>query len=187
MAGKKVVNLRPTSAVTRGVNGGVGPDGTFEETFIRLFPRAYRLARRILGDAAAAEDVAAEALARAYAQWPKVESLPYRDGWVLRVTTNLAIDRLRRHPANQPIPAELLAEDALVLRLALTAALRTLPRRQRQAVALRYLGEMTEAEVAQALEVSVGTVKTHTHRGLAALRSTLGPEMAEVIPVGMDS
>ncbi len=168
------------------MNGGAGPTETFEDTFTRLFPRAYRLARRILGDAEAAEDVAAEALARAYAQWPRVESLPYRDGWILKVTTNLAIDRLRRHPADQPVPAALLAEDALVLRLALTAALRSLPRRQRQAVALRYLGELSEAEVAKALDVSVGSVKTHTHRGLAALRTKLGPEMAEVIPVAVD-
>ena len=180
------VNPAAHRAVYRKVNGGAGPVEAFEETFTRMFPRAFRLARRILGDSAAAEDVAAEALARAYAQWPKVESLPYRDGWVLRVTTNLAIDRLRRHRPDQPVPAELLAEDALVLRLALTAALRSLPRRQRQAVALRYLGEMSESEVAQALDVSVGTVKTHTHRGLAALRTRLGPEMAEVIPVAVD-
>ncbi|MGQ0743104.1 MAG: sigma-70 family RNA polymerase sigma factor [Acidimicrobiales bacterium] len=180
------VNLRDPSAVTKAVNGGAGSAETFEETFSRLFPRAFRLARRILGDAASAEDVAAEALARAYAQWPRVEALAYRDGWILKVTTNLAIDRLRRHPPDQPVPAELLAEDALVLRLALTAALRSLPRRQRQAVALRYLGEMSEAEVAKTLDVSVGAVKTHTHRGLVALRAKLGDDMGEVIPVGLE-
>lgn len=151
-----------------------------------MFPRAFRLARRILGDPAAAEDVAAEALARAYARWPKVSVLPYRDGWVLRVAANLSIDRLRRHPAEQAVSPALLAEDALVLRLAITAALRTLPRRQREAVALHYLGDLTDAQVAEALGVSVGTVKTHIHRGLEALRSELGPELEEVVPVGVE-
>ena len=77
---------------------GVREDGSFEAAFDELFPRAVRLANRLLGDRAAAEDVAAEALARAYARWPKVGGLPYRDGWVLKVATNLAIDRLRRRP-----------------------------------------------------------------------------------------
>lgn len=157
----------------------------FEGAFDNLFPRAFRLARRILGDPAAAEDVAAEALARTYAHWNKVASLPYRDGWVLRVATNLAIDRLRRHPADRPVPPALLAEDALVLRLALTAALRDLPRRQRQAIALHYLAELTDAEVAQALGISTGTVKTHIHRGLQSLRDRLGTELGEVTPVAV--
>ncbi|MGH9190821.1 MAG: RNA polymerase sigma factor [Acidimicrobiales bacterium] len=167
------------------MSGGAGPAEGFEGAFDTLFPRAFRLARRILGDPHAAEDVAAEALARTYAHWSKVSTLPYRDGWVLRVATNLAIDRLRRHPTDRPVSPELLAEDALVLRLALTAALRGLPRRQREAIALHYLGDLTDAEVALALKVSVGTVKTHIHRGLESLRSRLGPELEEVVPVGV--
>ena len=58
-----------------------------------------------------------------------------------------------------------------MLRIALVAALGSLPRRQRQAVALRYLGDLSDGEVAVALGISVGSVKTHIHRGLGALRS----------------
>jgi RNA polymerase sigma-70 factor (sigma-E family) len=168
------------------VNGGAGPADGFEAAFDSLFPRALRLARRIIGDPGTAEDIAAEALARTYARWSKVSTLPWRDGWVLRVTTNLAIDRLRSHPTDRPIPPELLAEDTLVLRLVLTAALRDLPKRQREAIALHYLADLSDAQVAEALGVSVGTVKTHIHRGLQSLRSRLGPELEEVTPVAVD-
>ena len=158
----------------------------FEEAFDRLFPRAFRLARRMLGDVAMAEDVAAEALARAYAQWPRVSGLPYCDAWVLRVATNLAIDQVRRHPAQVQCPASADTEELVTLRLALAAALVALPRRQRQVVTLRYLGELSEPEVAAALGISCGSVKTHVHRGLAALRARLGPSIEEVVPLGVD-
>ena len=158
----------------------------FEEAFDRLFPRAVRLARRMLGDLTTAEDIAAEALARAYAQWPRVSALPHCDAWVLRVATNLAIDHLRHHPPQlRPLPSADIGE-LVTLRMALAAALVNLPRRQRQVVTLRYLGELSESEVAMALGISCGSVKTHVHRGLAALRARLGPSIEEVVPLGMD-
>ena len=163
-------------------------EDSFEDAFDELFPRAFRLARRILGDASAAEDVAAEALARAYARWSRVGSLPWRDGWVLRVASNLAIDALRRQGKvlAMPLAEYARAEDEVVaLRLALAAALPRLPKRQRQAVTLRYLGGLTDMEVAEALGISAGSVKTHIHRGLAALRERLGPGFEEVVPVGI--
>ena len=63
-----------------------------------------------------------------------------------------------------------------MLRRTLVQALLRLPRRQREAVALRYLVDLPEREVASVLGLSTGTVKTHLHRGLAALRTVLGPE-----------
>src|SRR5207253_7822190 len=164
------------------------PD-SFEQAFDELFPRAFKLARRLVGDTDVAEDIAAEALARAYANWPRVSTLAYRDGWVLRVAANLAVDRVRRQPEviAVPTPAGPDADDPVVLRLALVAALGSLPRRQRQAVALRYLGDLTDGEVAVALGISVGSVKTHIHRGLRALRRRLGPGIEEVVPLGLES
>jgi len=162
------------------------PDDGFEEAFDELFPRAVRLAHRLLGDRTAAEDVAAEAMARAYARWPRVSGPPYRDGWLLKVTTNLAIDRLRRRPPEiVPAPADDF-EDGVELRLALNAALLTLAPRQRQAAALRYLGGLSDREVAQALGISLGSVKTHIHRGLKGLRARLGVSLEEVVPVALD-
>ena len=175
----------------RSVAGGrrearIGSDDGFEEAFDELFPRAVRLAQRLLGDKAAAEDVAAEAMARAYARWPKVSALPYRDGWLLKVTTNLAIDRLRRRPPEVgPAPAEEF-EDGVALRMALNAALLTLAPRQRQAVALRYLGGLSDREVALALGISLGSVKTHIHRGLNGLRARMGAGLEEVALIAVD-
>jgi hypothetical protein len=67
-----------------------------------------------------------------------------------------------------------------VLRLALAAALAKLPRRQREAVVLRYLADLPERDVAAALGISPGTVGAHVHRGLAALRQWLGEDFEEV-------
>jgi RNA polymerase sigma factor (sigma-70 family) len=161
------------------VGVGGGEDNGFEAVYRELFPRAATLAYRLLGERAAAEDVAAEALARTFAHWPKVSKLPHRDGWVLRVATNLAIDATRRRRV-VPEPAHSHdAAEAATLRLALVAALRSLPRRQRQAVALRYLSGLREEEVATALGVSASTASTHLQRGLASLRRHLGEGFRE--------
>ena len=82
------------------MKGDTGLQQTVEERFVaafgRLYPRALRVAYRVVGDVSTAEDVAAEALARAYAHWERIESLPWLEGWVLRVTANLALDIARR-------------------------------------------------------------------------------------------
>jgi len=156
----------------------------FEAVYRELFPRAATLAYRLLGNRTAAEDVAAESLARAYAKWSKVAKLPYRDGWILRVALNLAIDATRRRPLALIAQEPLDATEAAIVRLALVNALRSLPRRQRQAVALRYLSGFRETEVAEALGVSAGTASTHLRRGLDALRSRLGNDFREDVFVG---
>lgn len=156
----------------------LGDDG-FEEAFDDLLNRAVRAARRILGDLPASEDVAAEAMARAYAQWPKIKDLDYRGAWVARVAANLAIDVTRRRPAWMSATAARSTEDASVERLAVLAAVRRLPRRQREVIALSYLSDVAEADVARVLGISAGTVKQHLHRGLESLRKTLGPDSEE--------
>lgn len=173
-------------AGTRRREARADPDDGFEEAFDELFPRAVRLATRLLGDRAAAEDVAAEAMARAYARWPRVAGLPYRDGWLLKVTTNLAMDRLRRRPPEIGPAPDSEFEDGVALRLALNAALLTLAPRQRQAVTLRYLAGLSDREVALALGISLGSVKTHIHRGLNGLRARLGAGLEEVTPIAVD-
>jgi RNA polymerase sigma factor (sigma-70 family) len=154
------------------------PD-SFEAAYSSLFVRAAKVAYRLLGDGAAAEDVAAEALARAYVNWSRIEGLANRDGWVLRVASNLAIDASRRR-VPRSAPAEPLdATEATTLRLALVAALNSLPRRQRQAVILRYLTGLGSDEVAAVLGVSAGTASTHLRRGLEGLRLRLGHDFRE--------
>jgi RNA polymerase sigma factor (sigma-70 family) len=119
--------------------------------------------------------VAQEALARAFARWAKVEQ--WAPAWVSKVAANLALDVVRRrarHRSDRPVPDEVDPAPGVVERQALVAALRALPRRQREAVVLRYLADLPEAEVAQLLGCTTGSVKRHTHRGVAGLRATLG-------------
>jgi RNA polymerase sigma factor (sigma-70 family) len=152
---------------------------SFDAAFERLYPRARIMAYRILGDVGRSEEIASEALARAYARWSKLSTVDYVDAWVLRVTVNLAIDVTRRRPPPvvAPTPGDAGAELA-VLRLALVEALRSLPPRQREAIALRYLADLRETDVAEALGISLGSVKTHVHRGLDTLRRRMGSDRA---------
>ena len=159
------------------------PGDEFDAVFTRLYPRARDLAHRLLGSAADAEEAAAEALTRTLVQWGKVSCLDHLDAWVLRVTANVAIDmgRKRRRRFRRRALFEDNPVDHVATRLHLEAALRRLPRRQQEAVVLRHLAGLSEADVAEALGVSVNSVKTHVQRGLAALRSDaalLEPEVS---------
>ncbi len=156
----------------------------YDDRFDHLAVLAHRVAFRIVGDRRDAEDVAQEALARAYVRWRRVSA--YDEAWVTRVAANLAIGVVRRRRAT-PELAERRTNDhaaATVERAALVAALESLPPRQREVVVLRHLADLPEAEVARQLGCSVGTVKTHAHRGLAALRAALG-EPAPAGPGGL--
>jgi RNA polymerase sigma-70 factor (sigma-E family) len=147
----------------------------FEADFDRLLGRAYRHAQRMVGDPTLAEDLAAEALTRTYVHWPRIRKYDHLDAWVLRVVTNLAIDAFAKKRVPVDTAPPIAPEDAAVLRVTLAQALRSLPPRQRDAVVLRYLVDMSEADVAQALGVAPGTVKSHLHRAVEHLRRALGP------------
>jgi RNA polymerase sigma-70 factor (ECF subfamily) len=151
---------------------------TFDERFDALSAVAYRVAFRLLGNRGEAEEVAQEALARAYARWRTVAA--HDEPWVARVAINLAISRTRRRRPtvvfDETLDAVRRGDDAFAVeRLALVAALRDLPARQRQVVALRYLADLPEADVASVLHISRGSVKQHAHRGLGRLREALAP------------
>jgi RNA polymerase sigma factor (sigma-70 family) len=154
-------------------------NGDYDDFFRRVLPRAVAVARRVTGERASAEDAAVEALARAHLQWKRIGTVPWREAWVLRVA---AREALRHLPRQRRLPAPAATDDAtesVVLRQALIAALRRLPNRQREAIVLRYLADMTEADVGLALGIHQGTVKTHLHRGLAALRVLMGRDLKE--------
>lgn len=151
----------------------MGQGVRFEEAFPDLYRLAYRVSFRVLGDRGDAEDVAQEALARAHLRWARLREKP--EGWVVTVATNLSIDRHRRRRrlsnlVNEPLA---LVDIHLTERIDLARALRRLPRRQREVVVLRYLADWSESDVAAALGISAGAVKSHASRGLAALRHHL--------------
>jgi RNA polymerase sigma-70 factor (sigma-E family) len=158
---------------------------SYDERFDALATLSYQVAYRMVGSREDARDIAQEALARAYVRWPKVRDKA--GGWVARVTTNLSLDLLRRRNRRAPIGPDDAGDTAgaAAERADLAAALGRLPRRQRDAVALRYLADLPEADVAAAMGCSVGTVKQHTHRGLAALRTSLDLSTAAESPNGV--
>lgn len=147
----------------------------FDQRFEALAAVAYRVAYRLLGNRSDAQEVAQEALARAFASWPAVSQ--HAEPWVARVSTNLAIARWRRRRPSDVLQSEGTTigdvEDKTLQRLGLAEALRRLPRRQREAIALRYLADLSERDVAAAMSTSVGSVKQHTHRALDRLRHEL--------------
>ena len=162
-----------------------GEDETeFTAVFRDLYPQAYRVALRLLGDRAAAEDAAAEAFARAFADWPRVRDLEYRTAWVMKVTGNVALNLLARKPPPVAPAGTVEEEDLVATRMALISALSALPRRQQEAIVLHHLAGLPEIEVAAVLGVAPNTVKTHLKRGMQSLRGnadlepTRGPRVA---------
>ncbi len=146
----------------------------FEEAYEPMRRAAYRAAYRLLGRRTVAEDIAGEALARAYSRWPSVST--HAEPWVVTVATNLALDIARQRARAARRGTELVDPqpvDQVETRLDLQAALLALPRRQREVVALRFLGDFSEQATATALGLSVGTVKSHASRGLSRLRTTV--------------
>jgi RNA polymerase sigma factor (sigma-70 family) len=146
----------------------------FEDRYEELYLCALRAARRIVGDRETSRDVASEAVARAYSRWKRIE--PHAVAWVTRVTVNLALDIVRRKPVPAVGSPPAVAEPSLD-RLVLASHLARLPRRQRQAIVLRYLLDLDEEQTAQMLGVTVGTVHTHVTRALARIRVELPPDL----------
>jgi RNA polymerase sigma factor (sigma-70 family) len=161
------------------LSSAAGSVERFEVFFRRLLPRAVAVAQRVTGERASAEDAAVEALTKAHLRWSYLAGEEWRDLWVLRVSVNEAIRHLPR--AARPITAPVCVDlaEMVATREMLGWALTALPRRQREVVVLRHLLGLSEVEVATALQVSHGTVKTHLRRGLAVLRLRLEPNRKE--------
>ncbi len=150
---------------------------------VRLTPRLFGHAQRVLGDAAEAEDVTQEALLRLWRIAPE-----WRSGgakvttWLYRVVANLCTDRLRKRvstpldevaePADPAPSAHQRLQDTARMD-ALQAALDSLPDRQRQAVVLRHIDGLANPEIAVILEVGVEAVESLTARGKRALSAAL--------------
>ncbi|HEX4190597.1 MAG TPA: SigE family RNA polymerase sigma factor [Marmoricola sp.] len=143
--------------------------------------RLLRTAYLLTGDVHAAEDLAQTALAKVYLAWDRVSAAQSVDAYARRILINehtSAWRRLWRHREvitdtsshDVPVPAE--EYDGVTD--ALWEAVRSLPERQRAVVVLRYYEQLSEREAAEALAVSVGTIKSQSSRALDTLRARLG-------------
>ena len=140
-------------------------------------PALLRTAYLLTGNRPDAEDLLQTALAKTYLSWGRIREREALDGYVRRIMVNTRTSWWRRRKVDER-PADRLPEVAgrdhtadLDLHDALWTALAALPTRQRAAVVLRYYEDLSEAETARILGVSVGTVKSTTSRALARLRT----------------
>jgi RNA polymerase sigma-70 factor (sigma-E family) len=164
-----------------------GSTGALADVYAAHYGTLVGLARLLLDDRGLAEEVVQEAFARTYAAWPRLRTpddpLPY----VRRAVVNLARGGLRRRvvarravvPKAPDSPSAEVGALAGERRREVAAAVRALPRRQRECVVLRYFLDCSTAETANVLGVSEGTVKQHLHRALEALAVVLHEDAEE--------
>lgn len=156
----------------------------------RLTPRVLGFATRMLGDRAEAEDVAQDAMLRLWRIAPE-----WRQGeakvttWLYRVVSNLCTDRLRKKRGigldtiDEPADDKPGVEAAMLQsqrQVALDEALQSLPERQRQAVILRHIEEVTNPDIAELMGISVEAVESLTARGKRALAKIMAARREEL-------
>jgi RNA polymerase sigma factor (sigma-70 family) len=170
----------------------------FAEFYAAARDNCLRAVFASTGDLPAAEDLVAEAFARAWARWRTVRSHPAPAAWVVRTALNARVSWWRRTRREVSLPEADTQDADLAGRLALgddggvgagldrtvMAALLRLPERQRQVVALRVFLDLDTAQTARALGIAPGTVTAHLARATAALRDQLTPGITE--PTGQE-
>lgn len=153
-----------------------------------------RLSYLLVRDQAAAEEVVQDAFVAMHRRWDRLEDHDHALSYLRTSVVNGSRSALRRRgvrerwaaaggptrldPAPRAEAAHASAEDSVVAgeeRRAVNAVLRALPTRQREVLVLRYHLGLSEHEIASTLDISAGAVKSHAHRGLAAMRRALAP------------
>ena len=154
-----------------------GDRQAFEALYRHHHREVHQWILRIVRDPAAADDALVEAFWRAYRSRARFDVNRSFGAWMRRIATNAAIDQLRRRPAaialdEAPEPVARAQPDAELQRH-VTAALRSLSPKLRVVAMLALVEERPLAEIADALDVPVGTVKSRLFRATRALRATL--------------
>jgi RNA polymerase sigma-70 factor, ECF subfamily len=151
-------------------------DPPIEELLRQLAPEVLGALMRRYGRLDAAEDAVQEALLRSWERSEKGQEIDSLEAWVTTVAMNLSRSGLRRLRSERRVRSRLAAPRNLepdAERLDVERALSTLPRRQREAVVLRYYLQLDTREIAGALGINEGTVKSTLFRARAALTSAL--------------
>ncbi|MFL5915146.1 MAG: sigma-70 family RNA polymerase sigma factor [Gaiellaceae bacterium] len=171
----------------------------FEEDALALSEQVYRVARHLAGSREEADDLVQETYARAFRSWRSFQPGTNMRAWLLRILTNLNIDRGRRQqraPQMQPLEAndyylyDRLSEDGdgisdeqrVVERLSqddIVTALSAVPHDFRDVLVLVDLGDFSYADAAQILDIPVGTVMSRLHRGRRILKRELAESALE--------
>ena len=171
----------------------------FEEEALELSDQVYRVARRLVGSREEAEDLMQETYARAFRSWRSYTPGTNLRAWLLRILTNLNIDRGRRQqrtPDTQPLEEgdyflynrleesgrdTNVDEERVIERLSqddIVDALSAVPHDFRDVVVLVDIGDFSYADAAQILDIPVGTVMSRLHRGRRILKGELASKTA---------
>jgi RNA polymerase sigma-70 factor (sigma-E family) len=144
------------------------------------------LAFVILGDSHLAEEIVMDAFTKVFSSWTRVRRLDWPHGYLRRVVVNLCRGKIRRRRLELRVNAVIQRRNEIEVsewdaehsdaRLDVWEAVRRLPERQRLCVVLRYLEDMPEADIAETLDCSIGTVKSQTFRARRSLEQMLGSQ-----------
>jgi RNA polymerase sigma factor (sigma-70 family) len=152
----------------------------FAEFFAASWEPCLRAVAASTGNMTLAEDQVAEAFARAWASWPKVSRHPAPTAWVVRTALNAGVSWWHRRSQETALTSrDIAAADTqgTGLDTALLTALRRLPARQREVIALRVFLDLDIDTTARQLGIAPGTVRAHLSRAMTALRGELAPAM----------
>ncbi len=158
-----------------------GADEAVSHLYAAHYRGLVRLAALLLRETATAEEVVQDAFVAMHGAWRRLEDPEKALAYLRRSVVNGARSALRHRGVTQrhapaPMPDAASAEHGAMVALEhaeVLAALRTLPQRQREVLVLRYYVDLSEADIADALGISRGAVKSHASRGMAALRAAL--------------
>jgi RNA polymerase sigma-70 factor (sigma-E family) len=161
-----------------------------DEALVALYTTHYRslvrMSALLLHDQAAAEDVVQDAFVAMHASWRRLREPDKALAYLRQAVVNRSRSRLRHlkvvdrktpallpAEATAPLPSAEHAAMTTLDREHVVRALRTLPQRQREVLVLRYYADLSEAQIADAMGISTGAVKSHASRGISALRDRL--------------
>jgi RNA polymerase sigma-70 factor (ECF subfamily) len=189
----------PTAAETRRIAEEARDRVHFEEEALQLSDQVFRVARRMVNSREEAEDLVQDTYARAFRSWQQFQPGTNLRAWLLRILTNLNIDRgrrVQRTPEQTPleegdyylynrlessIADENPDEERVLERLSQNSvvdALAEVPHDFRDVIVLVDIGEFSYAEAAQILDIPVGTVMSRLHRGRRILKQQLAEKAA---------
>jgi RNA polymerase sigma-70 factor (sigma-E family) len=186
---RSTADLQPPVVEIDGLGPGIGRRARRDADPLAVLHREHyaslvRLASLVLGDVGLSEQVVQDAFVKLHLRWGGLRQLDRAPAYLRSSVLNGARSQLRRqkvrdrHDVRRTVAPAAGSPEASAVAAAeherVVAALRSLPERQREALALRYFLDLPEAETAAAMGVSAGSVKTHVHRGLAALAQLLG-------------
>jgi RNA polymerase sigma-70 factor (sigma-E family) len=148
-----------------------------------------RLAYAVVGDHQLAQDLLQEALVKVYVAWPRLRDASAAEAYARRTIVTTAISWRRRRSFHEP-PTEVVPDsagdadqsDRLATHDVLWEQVRRLPPRQRTALVLRYYEDLSEAETADLMGCSTGTVKSQLSAALSKLRERVGPSSGVLLP-----